>query len=179
MFDQWQQPLDIPALIRKGITFQGEARVSEMLSIKDGLAARASGRLDGVVLNDPLVRFEFRFSRNEVGHRLIEGSVDTVVELVCQRCLEPVVVEIHAEIMLGVLNNEQDVGKLPESTEPLVLGESPVWLADLIEDEILLALPVVPRHAHLCVPFHREYNDTDVVENPFAALRGLVKPAAH
>jgi len=44
MFDQWQQQLDIPTLIRKGITLQGEARVSEMLSIKDGLAARASGR---------------------------------------------------------------------------------------------------------------------------------------
>lgn len=180
MFDQWQQPLDIPNLIRKGVTLEGEARISDLLSVKEaGKGAQASGRLDGIVLNDPLVRFVFSFGRNEAGHRLIEGRVDTTVDLTCQRCLEPVAVEVHAEVMLGVVNHEQDIGKLPESTEPLVLDENPVWLADLIEDEILLALPVVPRHEHLCAPSHREYEDADVVENPFAALRGLVKPSTH
>jgi uncharacterized metal-binding protein YceD (DUF177 family) len=60
-----------------------------------------------------------------------------------------------------------------------VLGDEPVWLADLIEDEILLALPLVPRHAHLCVPAHREHDAADAVQNPFAALGGLVKPSTH
>ena len=179
MFDQWQKPLDIPDLIRKGITLEGEARISELLSAKDGAVARASGRLDGVVLNDPVVHYMFHFGRNEAGQRLVEGRVDTQVDLTCQRCLEPVSVEIHSEVMLGVVKNEQDIAKLPESAEPLVLGDESVWLADLIEDEILLALPVVPRHEHLCVPLHREYEDAEVVENPFAALRDWVKPSTH
>ncbi|MEW5837544.1 MAG: YceD family protein [Pseudomonadota bacterium] len=171
MFDQWQQPLDIPDLIRKGVTLEGEVRVSDL--------RRASGRLAGVVLNDPLVRYSFRFGRNEAGHRMVEGEVATAVDLVCQRCLEPVSVDIHADVMLGVVQDEQGIAKLPESAEPLLLGDEPVCLADLIEDEILLALPVAPRHEHLCAPLHREYEDAEAVENPFAALRDWVKPSTH
>lgn len=173
MFDQWQQPLDIAQLIRKGVTLEGEAHISQMQ------AGGRSSRLHDVVLNDPLVRFEFCFKRNEAGHRLIEGKVEASVDLVCQRCLEPVSQQIQAEVALGVVKAEQQAGELPDAVEPLLLDESPIWLVDLIEDEILLALPVVARHAHACVAEHREYDAADAVANPFAALRDLVKPDVH
>lgn len=175
MFDQWRQPLDIPALIRKSITLKGDTRISELVHAE----GRTSGRLDGIVLNDAPLHYELNFGLDAAGHRAVHGRVEAVVELTCQRCLQPVAVEIHADVMLAVLKNELDAKKLPESMEFMVLGDEPVWLADLIEDEILLALPVVPRHAHLCAPAHREHDTVDAVQNPFAALADLVKPSTH
>ena len=175
MFDQWQQPLDIPLLIRQGATLQGEARISELSQT----AGQAGGRLHGVVLNDAPVHYVLNFARDAQGRAVIHGVVETAVELTCQRCLQPVSVPIHAELALGVVQDEAAAKKLPDSLEPLLLGDDPIRLADLIEDEILLALPVVPRHEHVCVPAHREHEGAEGADNPFAALRGLVKPPTH
>jgi uncharacterized protein len=167
MFDQWQQPLDVHALIRQGITLEGEVPVVDL------------PRLRGTVLRGAPIRFSFRFGRNDEGQAVVTGQVQGMVELTCQRCLEAVAIELDVEVGLGVVGTEEAAKALPYELDPLILGEEPVRLVDLIEDEILLALPVVPMHAHTCVPAHREHEGMEKADNPFAALRGLVKPSAH
>ena len=167
MFDQWQQPLDVRALIRQGITLKGEVQVAEL------------PRLQGVVLRDAPIRFGLSFGKNDEGLAVVTGQVQGTVEMTCQRCLEAVAIELDAEVGLGVVDSEEEAKRLPPELDPLILGEEPVRLVDLIEDEILLALPVVPMHAHACVPAHREHEGMEKADNPFAALRGLVKPSAH
>jgi len=167
MFDQWQQPLDVRALVRQGLTLTGEVRVAELL------------RLQGTVLRDAPIRFRLSFGTNDEGQAVVTGQVWGAVELTCQRCLEAVVIELGSIVGLGVVDSEEEAKRLPPELDPLILGAEPVRLADLIEDEILLALPVVPMHAHLCVPAHREHGGMEKADNPFAALRGLVKPSAH
>lgn len=167
MFDQWQQPLDVRALIRQGITLKGEVQVAEL------------SRLQGTVLRGAPIRFSLSFGKNDEGLAVVTGQVQGTVELTCQRCLGAVVIELDAEVGLGVVDSEDEAKRLPPELDPLILGEDPVRLADLIEDEILLALPVVPMHAHACVPAHREHEGMEKADNPFAALRGLVKPSAH
>ncbi|MEW6467195.1 MAG: YceD family protein [Pseudomonadota bacterium] len=167
MFDQWQQPLDVRALIRQGITLKGEVQVAELLRLRD------------TVLQDAPVRFSFSFGKSDEGLAVVTGKVRGTVELTCQRCLEPVPIEVDADVALGVVDSEVEAKRLPPDLDPLVLGEDPVRLVDLIEDEVLLALPVVPMHAHPCVPAHREHEGVEKADNPFAALRGLVKPSAH
>lgn len=167
MFDQWQQPLDVRALIRQGITLKGEVHVAEL------------PRLQGTVLRDAPIRFSLSFGKNDEGQAVVTGQVQGTVELTCQRCLEAVAIELDAVVGLGVVDSEEAAKRLPPELDPLILGEEPVRLVDLIEDEILLALPVVPMHAHACVPAHREHEGMEKADNPFAALRGLVKPSAH
>ncbi|MGB9669582.1 MAG: YceD family protein [Halothiobacillaceae bacterium] len=167
MFDQWQHPLDARALIRQGITLKGEVHVAEL------------PRLQGTVLRDAPIRFSLSFGKNDEGLAVVTGQVQGAVELTCQRCLEAVAIELDAEVGLGVVDSEEEAKRLPPELDPLILGEEPLRLADLIEDEILLALPVVPMHAHACVSAHREHEGMEKADNPFAALRGLVEPSAH
>ncbi len=167
MFDQWQQPLDVRGLIRQGIILEGTLSTAEL------------PRLSEVILNDAPVRFSLVFGKDEGGRAIVKGTLETTVEMICQRCLKPVSIELRPSIGLGVVMSEAEARQLPDQLEPLVLGDEPVRVADLIEDEILLALPVVPRHAHQCVAEHREHEGMEKTDNPFAALRGMVKPSTH
>lgn len=81
------------------------------------------------------------------GVRFIEGVVRAEVELVCQRCLEPFRWPLEAAVRLGLARDEAEAGRLQEPYEPLLVPEGVVRVADLIEDELLLALPQIPRHA--------------------------------
>ncbi|MEW6445885.1 MAG: YceD family protein [Pseudomonadota bacterium] len=168
MFDQWQQPLDIRGLVRQGVTLKGELNTAEL------------PRLAGVVLNHASVRFSLDFGKDGDGQATIRGDLETTVEMTCQRCLGPVAIDLNPSISLGVVGSESEARLLPDELDPLVLGDEQVRLADLVEDEILLALPVAPRHAHPCVAAHREHEGADEkTDNPFAALRGLVEPSKH
>lgn len=167
MFDQWQQPLDVRGLIRQGITLKGEVQVADL------------PRLQDTVLGGGPIHFSLSFGKNEDGIPAITGTVQGVVDMTCQRCLEAVGIDLDVDVALGVVGSEAEAKNLPPDLDPLVLGEDPVRLADLIEDEILLALPAVPMHTHPCVPAHREHEGMEKADNPFAALRGLVKPSAH
>ncbi|MGK0673346.1 MAG: YceD family protein [Halothiobacillaceae bacterium] len=167
MFDQWQQPLDIRALACQGITLEGEVHATKL------------PRLQGTVLRDASIRFSLSFGKNDEGRAVVTGRVQGTVELVCQRCLDAVAIELDVAVGLGGVDSEEEAKRLPPELDPLILGEEWVCLADLIEDEILLALPVVPMHPHPCVPAYREHEGMAKADNPFVALRGLVKPAAH
>jgi uncharacterized protein len=90
---------------------------------------------------------EIHFGRDEAGLPVARGTITTVVRLQCQRCLEPWDFELETEFTLGVVASLSEAGNLPENYEPLIVDEPPMSLAELIEDEILLALPAVAMHS--------------------------------
>ena len=74
-------------------------------------------------------------------------------------------------------NDDDEAGELDEAFDPLLAEERGVSLMDLVEDELILALPVVPLHEDCEGPQH---DDATVVasessDNPFAALEALKK----
>jgi uncharacterized protein len=91
---------------------------------------------------------EIQFGRDEVGLDIARGTIKAVVQLQCQRCLEPMAFNVETEFTLGVVSSLSEAGNLPENYEPLIVEEPTVSLAELIEDEILLALPAVAMHPH-------------------------------
>lgn len=67
--------------------------------------------------------------------------------MTCQRCLEAVTVRIDAEFRLGLVEAEQSMVGLPDGLDPLLVRRYDTCsLARLIEDELILALPIVPKH---------------------------------
>lgn len=122
------------------------------------------------------VEVALEFDIDEQGRPHVRGRIQAHLELVCQRCLEPMGVALDLEPHLGVVESEPEAEHLPEEYDPLVVGEDPLFLADLIEDELVLSLPIVPRHAdERCagVEGGKEQNDPADRENPFAALAVL------
>lgn len=61
-----------------------------------------------------------------------------MVALICQRCLEPMELLVHATIDLALLHKEEHAERLPEDADYLVVEEQDVVLAEIIEDELLL-----------------------------------------
>jgi uncharacterized protein len=104
------------------------------------------------------------------------GASATVM-LVCQRCLAPVPVALAVERRLRFVHGEDAAAELDAESEDDVLAMMRALdLRELIEDELLLAMPLVPMHAECPEPLPAVRNDevqTDEQPHPFAMLAGL------
>lgn len=113
-------------------------------------------------------------------------TADTRLALICQRCLTRVDVAVKVDQQFRFVDSEQSAQEQDEICEEEVLAMNhDLNLADLIEDEVLLALPLIPRHDVCPVAVKMTAADPDFVASPaeqpgpFAALAKLRKlPAA-
>jgi uncharacterized protein len=105
------------------------------------------------------------------------GTVNGDVTLICQRCLLPMRLPIQIEYQVAFVDNEYQLDQLPAHYEPVITDEF-VKTATMIEDEVLLSLPIVALHpagkcnvnvqADTVSPPSRSDD-----ESPFAVLRAL------
>lgn len=111
------------------------------------------------------------------GVRFIRGALQTGIELVCQRCLGPLRLALDVTVSLGLVRSEAEADRLPEDYEPLLVPEGTIHVADLVEDELLLALPQIPRHEDVGDCEANGYRAPGRVEQdqPFAALAPLLR----
>jgi uncharacterized protein len=107
----------------------------------------------------------------------------TQVWLTCQRCLQPLTEPLAVDRTIRFVRGEAAAEALDAELEDDVLALSrSLDLRELVEDELLLALPIVPRHAQcpqpLPVPADTAPPPEDVPErpHPFAALQRLKTP---
>ncbi len=103
-------------------------------------------------------------------------ACDARLGLVCQRCLQPVDTAVHAQRSFQFVADEALAAEIDADSEEDVLALSRTLnLVELIEDELLLALPLVPRHATCPQPL-KPPDDAEPFEeraNPFAVLGEL------
>ncbi len=102
--------------------------------------------LDALTRSDVQVQVELHFGRDGSGLAEVRGSVRATLSLTCQRCMHPVEIELDLPVLLGIVESEVEAEQLPESHEPLLVDEEPIRLQDLIEDELILGLPLVALH---------------------------------
>ena len=102
--------------------------------------------------------------------------------LVCQRCLEPVVISLEAERAFRfVANEEVAAAEVDLCEEDVLVLEPRMDLLALVEDELLMSLPLLPMHEEC--PVHvpttavdEAFAEADAVKkNPFSALDALKK----
>lgn len=100
------------------------------------------------------------------------------VPLVCQRCLGPLVTELLVDRRFRFVATEDEAARLDEECDDDVLAlPARLDLGELLEDELILALPLVARHEGVCpdplpVPAPEPAAAADEVAHPFAALQG-------
>jgi len=87
---------------------------------------------------------------------------------------------VDAAFQLSPVSGPEEAERLPVEYEPLLLDERLLHPMDLIEDELILAIPPAPRHAAAdCGVDMADYRQEPALEapqreeNPFAALRAL------
>lgn len=118
-------------------------------------------------------RGQFRFHRENAAP-VAEGHVSATLTLTCQRCLGEMTLPVEADSELAFVEGAGT--ELAESREPVVMTAGQVSLATLIEEELLLALPLAPMHAdtgrcHASAETH----EGEPRQRPFAGLRELMK----
>ena len=154
-------------------------------SIEGGLLISSFDRLADLLSNDDgSVAIKLYFGRAGKW-ATVEGQVSTVLALKCQRCLESVEWPVSSNIKLGVVSSSALVDKLPDGYEPLLLiDEDKIPLKNIIEDELLLSLPDIPKHDIDCSA-PKTPNETPAplskptrapTENPFSILADLKNP---
>ena len=106
-------------------------------------------------------------------------QADADVILQCQRCLLPLDDAVHVDRHFRFVADEDTAAALDDETEDEVLAlPRTLNLRDLVEDEMLLALPLVPRHEVCPEAIPMQFGDVEIVEenaNPFASLALLRK----
>lgn len=106
---------------------------------------------------------------------VMRGAVKAVVKMTCQRCLEVVEVPLSAQMSLGFSQSEEALAELPDNLEPYLLEEEEALLADVLEQELILAMPIVAYHAECKLAEYGQPPEPEVSEkpNPFKVLEQL------
>ena len=141
-------------------------------------------RLNGIMLDDKGdAEFSFSFHKGESRQVQITGYVRADLKLECQRCMQPVVISVASDMDVVVVEGYEEAKLLADEVEPLLAGEQRIRLSEIVEDELLLALPQVPMHPEgECKVTYENYEGSveqaaeKVVEekpNPFAVLKDL------
>lgn len=177
--------IDPVLLAEKGVRLAGRVPVRDMPRLR-ALLLDESGEAE----------IDIAFERSESsGVRRMRGQiVVAAAQMTCQRCLEPVSVRLVAEsdaILLregeefkeaafGVSSGEASSGETSFGTDALTFEPSdkvgPTVLAELIEDELLLVVPMVPMHpldecpARRYVAVEKTRVETEKTGNPFEVL---------
>lgn len=126
-------------------------------------------------------RFEALFERDALGWATVQLEVSAKLPLVCQASLERYEEPVSRTSLLAVLGGPERQDELPEHYEATRAEDGQLVFLDLVQDELILAVPQVPRKPGLeAVRFSTDPDDVqagedDELKRPFAALGDLLK----
>ena len=93
------------------------------------------------------VGYVLHFGRDESGIPCVNGHVEaSTLVLQCQRCMQDMVYPVGAEVHLGIVKSRSAAEQLPTNYDPLLVVEKEISLTSMVEDELILALPLVAMH---------------------------------
>ncbi len=93
------------------------------------------------------VQVSVKFDMDEQGLTVMSGSASVLVALTCQRCNEPFEQLLEVKFTFSPAKNEEAAEKIPSYYDVIELDENgEVNLRELIEEEFILAIPLIPRH---------------------------------
>lgn len=131
---------------------------------------------------DAFIHLDFRVDEDR--RYIATGSLKTVVQVACQRCMEMVSQELTVDLSLAFVYDEEHAKNIPSDYDPVVMTDGEIILADMVEQEIILALPIVAYHEESgCNPTAVKYAsstddapDDEQKPNPFSILANF-KPS--
>ncbi len=155
--------------------FQGSAPLSSFTRLEE-LVADCEGELQ--------VRLEFGV--HEEGIRQLTGEAKGIVKVQCQRCLDLMDFALDFQFHIGFAMHDEMATSIPRDLDPIVIrpDEQPN-LQDLIEDDLLLAIPEFVSHPPDQCSVTTEFGDPETAEkvesdtskeNPFSVLEQLKDP---
>lgn len=123
------------------------------------------------------VEVEMQFALADGGRAQLTLAIKAVLIAQCQRCLEAMEYPLSCKRRLMMVDDQAQIDTLPPGYEPVLVENQQLALIPLVEDELLLSLPIVFKHEHCAaaVTTAGESETSTVLkrENPFAVLEQL------
>jgi uncharacterized protein len=145
-----------------GASKEGDWPLGDFPRLRDMLASDAGK-----------VHYSIEGMRDARGRPGLRVRVAGTLQLRCQRCLEAMAYEVNSDETLVLAGSLAEIHAEPadaHAADRVVAGrEMPV--RDLVEDELILAVPYAPRHESCSA---RPSPDAEAKPSPFAGLRGLL-----
>lgn len=142
MHQQLPKEIDPFRFAHQGLQLKGQVALSDMPRLSEILFD-----VEGPVNVDML------FDIDETGMPFMKGVFSTTVTLVCERCLQPMKLPMTINSLLGIVRHEHKVEGLAEQYDPWIIEDAKqIEPVAMIEDEIILALPLIPKHDEACLP---------------------------
>lgn len=154
-------------------SFEGVLPVAELPRLVEALADDRGA-----------ISYRLDFEQGELGGSQLHVHLTAGLTLECQRTLQPFEWPAEVDTRLGLLANEDEAAALPAGCEPLLLERGALSPGRVIEDELLLALPLVPVQPGSDI-LQGEWNAPgydpqdaerdEAVTHPFAELRDMLE----
>ncbi len=144
----------------------GELSVADFARLSDETADKSG-----------FISWSLHGGSNDMGYLQLTLSVSGTVKLMCQRCLTSFVFQIASESTLILAEDEASVDGIDALVDDdmvdVIVGSRTMNLLELVEDEVLLALPLSPKH-DVCPDqgVHDTSQDKQKV-SPFAVLKNI------
>ena len=130
----WSRPLDVERLAEGGADFDFAVPLAELSGLRS-LRASVAGTVRGRV----------RFSQ-EAGVAVAEMTLSGAATLECQRCLRPMELPVQTVVRVALIGSEAEVWRVPAHLEPMLAPGGRISIGELVTEEMLLSLPIVPLH---------------------------------
>ena len=136
-------------------------------------------RLQDVLVSDKgEAAYTLRGVRDERGRLGLRLQVRATLQLRCQRCLGAVAYDADTDeiLVLAASQAEIDADPITVDAPSRVVGGKEMAVRDLVEDEMILALPYAARHEDCeASPEGRDAEHERAARSPFAGLRGMMQ----
>lgn len=156
-------------LAQNGLKLTGQLAVADMPRLQQSLRS-----------DEGVIKVNIAFDMDEIDTPYMRGEFATTVSMTCERCMTAMTVDLNVNSLLAIVINEQKIAGLAEQYDPWLLKSSDdVSLSSVVEDELILALPLVPRHDEACLPASQWFSSDEWVDeveekiSPFAILSTL------
>lgn len=164
----------IPEYVDARKIFAAQATIKGILPVKT-----CTRLCEALVSEEGVIQVSLAFDFDERHRRIISGEVSTEVSVKCQRCLEPTKISLHDTFRLALVEAEEQIEKLPKDVDPWMSLDTKLVLADVLEEQLILCMPIVSYHDHVCYSGQSTAKSADGSEagadrpNPFAILQKL------
>ncbi len=125
------------------------------------------------------LKANIQFAKDESGQPVATGTASVFVDVVCQRCLDAVNIELKADLSLQIIWSEDHISNVAPDREPWIVVDRIADLNAVIEDEVLLILPIVNYHSledctgDACYKEADSKSEETDTNSPFSILKQL------
>jgi uncharacterized protein len=159
--------LDLAALVAQGSELDFDCELKSLARVAPLLRDRA-GRAHG----------KFRFHR-VAGAPAAEGRVTAKLRVTCQRCMDELAIDVDSACRLVFAETDESDTQVPAEGELVTTHGGRISLAELLEEELLLSMPLVAMHGEGTDCSMQAAAEASAAsepkQRPFAGLRELMK----